>query len=34
MSISLYDYQQELYDKAIQSFREGNRRVLIVAPCG
>lgn len=32
--INLYDYQADLYSKAQKSFLEGNRRVLIVAPCG
>lgn len=32
--IQLRDYQQTLYDKARNSFRNGNRRVLCVAPCG
>ena len=32
--INLYDYQLDLYNKAIESFRKGNRRVLISAPCG
>ena len=30
----LRDYQQDLYDKTKQSFSDGNRRVLVVAPCG
>lgn len=34
MEITLRDYQQTLYDKATESFRKGNRRVLITAPCG
>lgn len=34
MGISLYDYQNELYVRSQNSFREGKRRVLIVAPCG
>lgn len=34
MGINLYDYQQDLYNKSQISFMKGNRRVLIVAPCG
>ena len=30
----LRDYQQELFDKTSQSFRQGYRRPLVVAPCG
>lgn len=30
----LRDYQQELFDKTSQSFRQGCRRPLVVAPCG
>lgn len=32
--ITLRDYQLDLYGKALKSFREGKRRVLITAPCG
>lgn len=32
--ISLRDYQTELLDRTRQSFREGNRRVLLVSPTG
>lgn len=32
--IELYDYQKSLYDKSLESFKEGRRRVLVVAPCG
>ena len=34
MGITLRDYQLDLYNKTVQAFREGKRRVLIVAPCG
>ena len=34
MSITLYDYQNDLYVRSQLSFKAGNRRVLIVAPCG
>lgn len=34
MGITLRDYQTELYVRAQNSFKEGNRRVLVVAPCG
>lgn len=34
MGITLYDYQKSLYDKSLESFKNGNRRVLVVAPCG
>lgn len=30
----LRDYQRDLYLKTVESFREGYRRVLVVAPCG
>lgn len=30
----LRDYQQELYDKTVESFKQGFHRPLIVAPCG
>lgn len=32
--ISLRRYQQDLYDKTASEFRKGNRRVLVVSPCG
>jgi len=32
--IELRDYQQTLYDKTRTALREGNRRILCVAPCG
>ena len=32
--IQLYDYQQELYEKTLDAFRNGYRRPLVVAPCG
>lgn len=32
--MELRPYQQDLYDKTVQSFRKGNRRVLVVSPCG
>lgn len=32
--IELRDYQQTLYDKTRTAFRNGARRVLVVAPCG
>lgn len=32
--IELYDYQQDLYDRAKQSLKNGKRRVLVVSPCG
>ena len=32
--VILRDYQQELLDKTVAAFRNGNRRVLVVAPCG
>lgn len=34
MDITLYDYQLDLYNRALKSFKEGHRRVLVVAPCG
>lgn len=34
MGITLYDYQNDLYVRSQISFKEGNRRVLVVAPCG
>lgn len=30
----LRDYQQELYDRTAQAFKNGYRRPLVVAPCG
>ena len=30
----LRDYQEDLYRKTVQAFKEGKRRVLVVAPCG
>ena len=30
----LRDYQQDLYRKTVEAFKNGKRRVLIVAPCG
>lgn len=30
----LRDYQQTLYDKTVEAFRQGYRRPLVVAPCG
>lgn len=30
----LRDYQQDLYKKTVQAFRQGYRRPLVVAPCG
>lgn len=30
----LRDYQQELYSKTVDAFKDGYRRVLVVAPCG
>lgn len=32
--ITLRDYQERLYQKTKKAFAEGNRRVLVVAPCG
>ncbi len=34
MGIALYDYQSDLYVRAQNSLKAGNRRVLVVAPCG
>lgn len=34
LSVILRDYQQDLYDKAVSSFKQGYRRPLVVAPCG
>jgi superfamily II DNA or RNA helicase len=32
--ITLRDYQTELLKGTVEAFKEGNRRVLVVAPCG
>lgn len=32
--MELRPYQQDLYDKTVLEFRKGNRRVLVVSPCG
>ena len=32
--ITLRDYQQDLYDKTVNSFRQGNKRVLVTVGCG
>ena len=32
--ITLRDYQENLYIKTQNAFRNGSRRVLVVAPCG
>ena len=32
--MELRPYQQDLYDKTSAEFRKGNRRVLVVSPCG
>ena len=32
--MELRPYQQELFNKVNSSFNSGNRRVLMVAPCG
>lgn len=32
--IALRDYQQDLYDKTVNSFRQGNKRVLVTVGCG
>lgn len=34
MSIELRDYQQDLYSKAQNAFRNGNKRVLVCVGCG
>ena len=34
MGIQLRDYQEDLYKKTVSEFRKGNRRVLVVSPCG
>ena len=34
MSIDLRDYQQDLYSKAQDAFRRGNKRVLVCVGCG
>ena len=30
----LRDYQQDLYQKTVEAFKQGFRRPLVVAPCG
>lgn len=32
--MNLRPYQQDLYDKTVSEFRKGNRRILVVSPCG
>lgn len=32
--MELRDYQQDLYHKTRQAFKDGHRKVLVVAPCG
>lgn len=32
--MALRDYQVDLYRKTVDAFKEGKRRVLVVAPCG
>lgn len=32
--MNLYDYQQKAYDETKQAFKQGLKRVLVVAPCG
>jgi len=34
MAIQLREYQQDLYQKTIDAFRSGHKRVLVTAPCG
>lgn len=34
MAIQLREYQENLYRKTVAEFRRGNRRVLVVSPCG
>ena len=34
MSIELRDYQQDLYDKTVNAFRNGKKRVLVTVGCG
>ena len=34
MSIELRDYQQDLYDKTLDAFRSGKKRVLVTVGCG
>lgn len=34
MSIELRDYQQDLYDKTLNAFRSGKKRVLVTVGCG
>jgi len=33
MELQLRDYQQDMYDKIKQAFREGHRGVCSVLPC-
>ena len=33
-SLDLRDYQQDLYDKTVDAFRRGNKRVLVTVGCG
>jgi superfamily II DNA or RNA helicase len=32
--MQLRDYQIDLLNKTVSAFKEGKRRVLVVAPCG
>ena len=34
MSIELREYQQDLYDKTLNAFRNGQKRVLVTVGCG
>ena len=34
MAIQLREYQQDLYSKTVAEFCTGNRRILVVSPCG
>ena len=34
MAIQLREYQADLYRKTVEAFKEGKRKVLVVAPCG
>lgn len=34
MAIELREYQQDLYDKTVAAFRQGNKRVLVTVGCG
>lgn len=34
MGIELREYQQDLYDKTVNAFRHGNKRVLVTVGCG